>query len=106
MLNKAHPHNLFHTLRMGNVHPLEINDELERFVVIVGIDKNFVTYIYRKQLLKFYPNLSIDLRVFLSSFGGRCREKFQQVETIKIFHRSTMKGERHYIISIISIKRA
>ena len=57
---------------MGDIDPLKINNELERFVVIQKKNKqdlktanDFLTYLCRKQVLAKYPNLYQALRVLL-----------------------------------------
>ena len=60
---------------MGDIDPLEINDELKQFVVIVRKNKHFPTYICLKQLLNVHPNLCIALPSFAdmpTSLGDRC----------------------------------
>ena len=80
---------------MGDIDPVEMNEELERFVVIVKENKedlktanDFLSYIYRKHMLEVYPNLSIALRVLLTcpvSVAGAERS-FSKLKLIKTFH--------------------
>ena len=58
---------------MGDVGSLKINDELERFVVIVRKNKedlktadDFLTYIYRKKLFEVYLNMYKSFQVLLT----------------------------------------
>ena len=99
--------NLYKTMR--DIDSLEISDELERFLVIVRTNLNFLIYIYRKQLLKVYPNLCIALRVSLTcaavSVAGAERS-FSGLKLIKIPLRSTMMDERLTSLAMISIERA
>ena len=82
----------------GNIDPLEIKDELKRFVVIVRKKQIFSDlHINRKQLLKVYPNLCIALRALLTCPAvstARAERSFSKLKLIKIFHRSTMMDER------------
>ena len=98
---------------MGDIDPVEMNEELERFVVIVKENKedlktanDFLSYIYRKHMLEVYPNLSIALRVLLTcpvSVAGAERS-FSKLKLIKTFHRSTMMDERLTSLATISIE--
>ena len=77
---------------MGDIDPLEMNDELERLLIVVGKNKEdfktgntFLTYEYRKQLLEVYPNLFKALRVLLTcpvSVAGAERS-FNKLKLIK-----------------------
>ena len=78
-------------------------------MVMLKKNKDFLTYTYRKLLLKVYPKLCITLQVLLTcpavSVAGAERS-FSKLKLIKIFHRSTMIDERYYVISMIFIERA
>ena len=78
---------------MGGIDPLEINDELERYVFIVRKNKNFLTDIYQRQLLKTHPNLCIALQDVLTCpavLVASTKRSFSMLKPIKIFHKSTM----------------
>ena len=98
---------------LSDINPVEMNEELERFVVIVKENKedlktanDFLSYIYRKHMLEVYPNLPIALRVLLTcpvSVAGAERS-FSKMKLIKTFHRSTMMDERLTPLATISIE--
>ena len=98
---------------ISDINPMEMNEELERFVVIVKENKedfktadDFLSYIYRKHMLEVYPNLSIALRVLLTcpvSVAGAERS-FSKLKLIKTFHRSTMMDKRLTSLATISIE--
>lgn len=101
--------------KLGDIDPLEMKDELERFVHVIKANKeslktasDFLTYICRKQLLEVYPNLFIALRVLLAcpvSVAGAERS-FSKLKLIKTFHRSTMMDDRLSALAMISIESA
>ena len=80
---------------MQDIDPLEVNDELKRFMVNVR-NKNFLK-IYLKNLLKVFPNLCTALRLLLTCPAvsvARTERSFSELTLIKIFYRSTMMDER------------
>ena len=100
---------------MIDIDPLEMNDELERFAVIVRKNKedlktanDFLTYTYLKQLLEMYPNLCKDLRVSLtcSVAVASAERSCSKLKRIKAFHRSLITDERVASLAMISIETA
>ena len=98
--------NLYKT--RGDIDPLEINNELERFVVIVTKNNKFSDLHISKTTIESLSKLVYSSSSFAdmsSRLGGRCLS-FRKLKLIKIFHKSTMMDERYYVISMISIERA
>ena len=100
---------------IGDIDLLELNDELERFVVIIRKNQghfktgnDFLTYSHRRQLLKMHSNLCGALRVLLTcpdSVAGAERS-FSKLKLIKTFHRPPMMDESPSSLAMISIERA
>ena len=101
--------------KLGDTDPLEIKEELERFVHVINENKeslkttrDFLSYICKKHLLEVYSNLFIALRVVMTCpiSAGSAERSFSKLKLIKTFHRSTTMDDRLTSYALISIESA
>ena len=86
--------------KLGDIDPFEIKEELGRFVHVINKNKeslktirDFLNYIWKKQLLEVYPNLFIVLRVLMTCLISAASAERSFSQLIKTFHRPTTKDD-------------
>ena len=99
--------------KLGDIDPLEMKEELGRFVHVINENKeslktigDFLNYICKKQLLEVYPNLFIALRVQMTFFISAASAERSFSKLIKTFYRSTTTDDRLTSLALISIESA
>ena len=95
--------------KLGDIDPFEMKEELGRFVHVINENKeslktirDFLNYIFKKQLLEVYPNLFIALRVVMTCLISAANAEKSFSKLIKIFHRSTTMDDRLTSLALIS----
>jgi len=79
-----------------------MKEELERFVHVIKENKqslktrDFLNYIYKKQLLEVHPNLFVASRMVMTCpiSVASAESSFSNLKLIKTFHRSTTMDHR------------
>ena len=80
--------------KLGDIDPFEIKEELGRFVHVINENKespetirDFLNYIWKKQLLEVYPNLFIALRVVITCLisAASAERSFRKLQTVTLF---------------------
>ena len=97
--------------KLGNIDSFKIKEELGRFAHVINENKeslkttrDFLNYIWKKQLLEVYPNLFIALRVVMTCpiSAGSAERSFSK--RIKTFHRSTTMDDTLTSLALISME--
>ena len=99
--------------KLVDIDPFEIKEELGRFVHVINENKeslktitDFLNYIWKKQLLKIYPNLFIVLLMQMTCFISAASAERSFSKLIKTFHRSTTMDDRLTSLALIFIESA
>ena len=98
---------------MGDIDEKDLAKEIERFKHVLLRDETiktayeFLEYILKNEVREIYPNLSIALRVLLTTpvSVASAERSFSRLKLIKNFLRSTMSNERLSALATISIER-
>ena len=97
--------------KLGDIDPFQMKKELGCFVHVINENKeslktirDFLNYVWKKQLLEVYPNLFIALRVLMTCliFAASAERSFSKL--IKTFHRSTTMDDRLTSLALIFIE--
>ena len=99
--------------QLGDIDPFEMKEELERFVHVINENKeslktikDFLNYIWKKQLLEIYPNLFIALGVQMTCLISAASAERSFSKLIKTFHQSTTIDVRLTSLALIFIESA
>jgi len=78
---------------------------IESFKTAISYD--FLKFIHQHSLQDVYPNLEVELRIFLTMpvTTATCERSFSKLKIIKNYLRSTMAQERLSNLTIISIEQ-
>ena len=99
--------------KLGDIDSFEIKEELKRFVHVINENKeslktirDFLNYIWKKQLLEVHPNLFFALRALMTCLISAASAERSFNKLIKTFYLSTNIDVRLTSLALISIESA
>ena len=99
--------------KLGDIDPFEIKEELGRFEHVINENKeslktirDYLNYIWKKQLLEVYSNLFIALRVLMTCLISAASAERSFSKLTKTFHRLTTMDDRLTPLALIFIESA